>query len=391
MHDILKVALLLNPAFEYDRGIMRGIAHYFNLHGGWQLYRELGFSSTSVSLKGRLSWLKKWNPSGIIVRESEMLEDLIAWDLPLIVLPFKSRLSHLPRIIADDHGIGKMAGKYFTDRGFQHFGFCGFDDLFWSQDIQEGFCQILLKKGIKTHIYQPPKTKSKRWGGNEQSYLIKWLRQLPKPAAILAVVDERADQLMEACYSEGLFVPDEVAILGVDNDETSCALSKIPISSLVSNTEKAGYQAATLLHRFMNGERMNAQQIIVENLHIVTRQSTNVFAINDPEVKRAVRFIHTHSNVRFGVKDVANEVAINRRHLERKFKNTMGRSIYSEIRRTRIEAVTHMLQKTNMSIAKVAAACGYESVRHMDLNLKKEKGMSALAYRKKYGVIAWTI
>jgi LacI family transcriptional regulator len=201
----------------------------------------------------------------------------------------------------------------------------------------------------------------------------------------MACNDDRGRQVLEACKIADLHVPEEVAILGVDNDEMVCDLSNPRLSSIALNLERSGYEAAELLDKLMAGnKKMANQKIIAQPTHVVTRQSTNILAIEDSDVAQAVRFIRQHSKEMLQVDDVAKTVGISRRGLERRFRIALKRSVFNEIKRVRAEQVARMLVETNQSIGQIALALNYPGIEHISRFFRKEKGMSPLAYRKKY-------
>jgi len=181
-------------------------------------------------------------------------------------------------------------------------------------------------------------------------------------------------------------VPDEVAVIGVDNDELICDLTTPPLSSIALNHEKAGYRAAQLLDKMMAGKRVDSKSIIsLEASHVVTRQSTDVLAIDDQEVAKALRFIHQHSNEAIQVSDVADIVTVSRRVLECRFREVLNRSVHDEIRRARVERASRMLVATDLTVSQIVLRLGYPSDKHTTRQFRKEKGMTPLQYRKKFG------
>jgi len=384
MPQTAKVILLIDNSREYDRGILRGIARYNSTHAPWMSYHELAYLTKPMAWKSKLSWFKRWNADGIIVRDEKGIDELIAMDLPIIVLPNTRPYPNLPHLVGDDARIGRMAAEYFVGRGFEHFAYCGFNDLWWSQVTAESFTEAVLKAGYEAYVYEQPKTQRKRIAGIEEDYIAEWLKPLPKPVAVLASVDERAQQVAKACRINGLHVPHEVAILGVDNDETICRLSNPLLSSISQDSEKAGYEAAALLTRLMAGEKMANQRIVVEATHIVSRQSTDILATEDSRVNKALSYIFEHSMEQINVDNVVRAAATNRRTLERCFRRIVGRSVHSQIRYVRIERVTESLMEANETISQIAFACGYDNVKQMERHFVKEKAMSPLAYRKKH-------
>jgi LacI family transcriptional regulator len=200
----------------------------------------------------------------------------------------------------------------------------------------------------------------------------------------MACNDDRGEWVIEACKIAGLSVPDNIAIIGVDNDQLICDLCSPPLSSIVMNVEKAGYEAAALLDKMMSGEKIHNSEIPIQPTHVAVRQSTDTLAINDSDVVAAIRFIRSHSKDVIQVNDVVNVVPLSRRVLEKRFRSILGHSIFDEIRRVRVEQIIQMLAETEMSVSEIAQVLGFPDVAHVSRYFSKEKGMSPLAYRKQY-------
>ena len=192
-------------------------------------------------------------------------------------------------------------------------------------------------------------------------------------------------QNLKAPKLANLKVPDEVAVVGVDNDDLVCELYHPTISSIALNAERAGYEAAGLLDRMMTGEKMANQKIMVQPTYVVARQSTDILAIEDPDVISAMRFIRQHAKEPIQVSDVVKAIATSRQGLYQKFQKNLGSSINQEIRQVRIKIITRMLVETNLPVSRIAMALGFTSIDHIARYFKKEKGMGLLAYRRKYG------
>jgi len=288
-------------------------------------------------------------------------------------------------ISSDSNTIGKLAAEHLLDRGFTNFAYCGFDHLSWSRDRGEGFGKRVAKAGFETNFYEQPRTLNKRLWENEQNLMADWLKSLPKPVGLMACNDDRAQQVIEACKMANLRVPEQIAIVGVDNDEFVCDLSETPISSIPLNNEQAGYEAAQLLHRVMAGEKIRHRDIVVQPTHVVTRQSTDILAIEDSDVAVALRYIRQHSRDIIQVNDVLNVVTVGRRTLEEKFHKIIGRSIYAEITRVRINQISRAIVETNQPISQIASLFGYSSTAHIARYFRRVKGMTPLEYRKQYG------
>jgi LacI family transcriptional regulator len=373
---------------------MRGIAQYSHIHGPWAFhverpgpgfYMEPGFYSKPTKKERALSYPKSWNVDGIITREPKKVQKIIATGLPtIIVIQLEEPIRGLPNIINDNISTGRMAAEHLLDRGFKHFAYCGFNEMFCSRDRYESFSKRVAEMGFETHLYERPQSKIRSFE-DEQTIMANWLRSLPKPVGLMTFTDDRSQQVIDACKIVGVNVPDEVAVIGVDNDDLICDLSDPPLSSIAFNTERAGYEAAELLDKLMAGKKVVNQTIVVRPTHVVTRQSTNIIAIEDSVVAEAARFIRQHSRKMLQVNDVASAVMVSRCTLERRFRRALGKSVLKELKRVRTDQITQMLMETNLSVSQIASTLGYLSATHIARYFRQEKGISPLAYRKKYG------
>jgi len=380
MAKIRKVILLIETSRAYGRGLLRGITKYSRLHGPWVFYSEPG------GLEKALPHLKQWGATGIIMRDSRRGDEVTGMGVPVIVsVHLKEHIRGTPYIDTNGVRIGRMAAKHLLDRGFRNFGFCGYDELHWSRERSRNFSKKLAEVGFKVHIYKQPRAKTKRSWENEQTIIADWLKSLPKPVGLMACNDDRGRQLTESCKIAGLKVPEEVAVIGVDNDELVCELSDPPLSSVALNVERGGYEAAELLDKLMAGKKVKHQDIIVQPTYIVTRQSTDVLSIADSDVAEAVRFIRQNAKKPVQVSDVVDVVGLSRRVLEKQFRRVLGRPIHEEIRRVRTEEVIRMLIETNLSVSRISSSLGYAGVEKLSRYFQREKGMSPRAYRKQYG------
>lgn len=367
---------------------MRGIAKYSRLHGPWRFFRQ---PPTYIKINGRkeeMRRLKNWGAHGIIARDSvENIKEVIAMGLPTIIASsVREPFPGLPSAVDDCVTTGKMVAEYLLDRGFRQFAYCGIDKMPWSQKRGESFAKTLAEAGFKTNFYKQPKSQVNRLWENEPAFMVEWLKSLPKPAGLMTCADHRSEQIIEACEIAGLRIPDQIAVIGVDNDELICELSNPPLSSVAINFERVGYEAAELLDKLMaRKEKMAGQRIVARPTHIVTRQSTDILAIEDHEVANAVQFIRQNSSQVIQVIDVVAATALSRRVLERRFRQILGRPILSEIRRVRVERIAIILVETDQPITQIALNLGYTSIEHIARYFRQEKGMSPKAYRKQYG------
>jgi LacI family transcriptional regulator len=378
MKKIPKIALLIETSREFGRSFLYGVARYSRTHGPWIFYKETG------GLERSIPKIKDWGADAVMTRTIKDVEQLHSLNIPIIYVIHHERSdSPYPSVITDSENIGRMAAEHFLDRGFRNFAFCGFDEMSWSVQRGEFFEKYLKKAGFSVNVYtQPPSKVLQRWE-NEQRLLAEWIKGLPKPIAIMACNDDRGQHVIEACKAAGIKIPEEVAVLGADNDILVCDLCEPPLSSVALNTEKAGYDAAELLDKLMHGEKMTGQKILVEPTHIATRRSTDILSIQDPDVAEALRFIRNNCRAQITVDDVVESLPVSRRVLEKRFRKLLNRSVLEEIRKARTDAAARMLVETEMPIAQIAEKLGYTETAHLSRYFHKEKGVSPIAFRKR--------
>lgn len=374
------VVLPIESSRASGRNLLSGIANYARLHGPWTIYWEPG------GLDEIFHRLKNLNADGIIMRDSERLEAVLRFGFPVIIIEHHiSTIPDVVHLITDSQTIGRLAAEHLMQCGLKHFAYCGFDNKPWSLARSQSFNKSISKEGHSCSIYKQPKsTKTISWE-KEQKYAVDWLKTLPKPVGLMTCNDDRSQQVLQACKIADLKVPEEVAIIGVDNDELICNLSDPPLSSVSINFERAGYEAAAALDQMMKGEAINTIQILVHPTHIVSRQSTDITAINDQEVARAVNFIRNNAKANLGVDDIVKTTALSRRVLEKRFRKFLGRTILDEIHRVRTNQIAQMLVETNLSILEIAMTFGFQGTEHIARYFQKEKGLNLVSYRIKYG------
>ncbi len=390
MKKFPRVVLLIESSRTYGRELIRGITEYARVYGPWSFpwvfHRQNIFYMSRGTELDVTEELKRWHPDGIITRDSRGIEQMKKMNIPMFIsIAMKPPDYHFNNIIPDDPAIGIMAAEHFLERGFRHFGFCGFDYLYWSRQRCESFCRRIAKSGFRTNIYRQPKSHIRNTWYREEINLIKWLRELPKPVGILACNDDRAQHITSACVKAKIDVPYEAAVVGVDNDEQVCVTSNPPLSSVALDVEKAGFRASELLSKMMAGKKMTPQQVFVCPIKVVTRQSTNMVAVEDKLVAKALDFINQNAQRPLQLSDVAGAMHFSRSYLHRKFIKTLKRSVYEEIKRARINLISRMLLETDLPISDIAIRLGFNSGSHIARYFEQKMGMTPLKYRKLIG------
>lgn len=380
-----KIALVMESARQYERGIIRGIARYSELHGPWQFHRNIplvsGGSGTTPAA------LRRWGADGLIIRQSRDIRGFLALSLPTVVSPFKDYFPGYPNVLTDDRAVGRLGARHLIDRGFRRFAYCGMDRMFfWSADRGAGFCTAVADAGLAVSRYAPPlKSRTFVWS-REQRHMLAWLASLATPVGLMVCNDDFCLCVIEACRIAGYRIPDDVAIVSVGNDEMVCELTFPPLTSISLNTGRGGYEAAANLDAQLAGKTPGAD-ITIEPLRVVARQSSDVLAVDDPEVAAAVRFIRTNAARAIQVADVVDATAVSRRELYDRFSRALGRSIYGYMQAVRTARVAKLLIETTLPVSRIAAACDFPDEKNFARFFRTQKGTSPLKYRRRHGVM----
>lgn len=377
-----RVALLVETSREYGRGLLRGIIRYQQEHGPWSIYfKPHGLNEPPPP------WLANWQGDGILARidNRPMADAVLPAKIPVIDLRASFRDLELPIVGIDNHLVVKLAIEHFLERAHRNFGFYGTPrGEHYYQDIRATrFVEALHERDLSCSVYEHPRAVL-TWE-QEQAHLAKWLRGLPKPVGVMTCHDDRGQQLLDACLRAGIAVPDDIAILGVDNDPFLCNLSTPPLSSIDVNPDNIGYEAAAQLDRMMKGQKMSSDDISLPPRGIVTRQSTDVMAIDDPHVVKFMQIIRARACEGGNIEDLLQQVPVSRSALFRRFKKLLGRSPKEEMTRVRMERAKELLRETRLSVADVADRIGYSESKYFIEVFSRSTAMTPLRYRRKFG------
>ncbi|MFH1195029.1 MAG: DNA-binding transcriptional regulator [bacterium] len=372
-----KIVLLVETSRAFGRQLIMGIARFSRLNGPWSFYKE------PIDLKSSIPHLTSWKPDGIIMRDTLIPKELLKLKIPTILAIHCSKYPRdLAVIKTDSNAIAKMASEHLLSKGLQNFAFCGFKNFDWSNERGCYFDYFIKEAGCKIYNYIQPKSVKKIDWKNEQQHVSNWIKTLPKPIGIFACNDDRGQHILEVCKMINIKVPDDVAVIGVDNDPMICEIGDPPLTSIALNVESAGYNSAQLLSELMSGEKMTGQQILVSPTNIIQRQSSDILAVDDADVSAALRFIRANARNKILVKDIVKATRIGRRTLEQRFGKTIHSSIYNEIRRVRVEMISQMLIETDMPVSQITSLFNFTDVEHISRYFKKEKGLGLREFRK---------
>lgn len=374
-----QVALLVDTATDWGRRMIRGIARYAQEQGGWDIWLE----QRCQRAPGRLP--PGWRGEGIIARVADRAMARYLRAAPgKVVNVSAARIPGVdfPTVTADIHAAALLAVQHLLDQGFRHFGYYAPLGLSYVEIHYEGFVQALAEVGLSCslHAAQRRMLAKNAWRKRHKA-LERWLAELPKPVAVLTWTSDRGREVLYACRALGLLVPEQVAVLGGDEDSLLCETCNPPLSGVALTSERIGYEAAALLDRMWKGEKPPAEPILIEPTRVVVRQSTDTLAIDDADLARAVGFIRAHVSDPIQVSDVLRAVPVSRSWLERQFQKALRRTPAEEIRRVHLERAKQLLAGTDLPVPQVAAASGFRSREYLAYAFKQATGLTPREYR----------
>ncbi|MHB8901503.1 MAG: XylR family transcriptional regulator, partial [Thermoguttaceae bacterium] len=310
------VALLIETSRSYGRGLLRGVRRYLAEHGPWSVFMELRALDSATPL-----WLNKWRGDGILTRTgTRSLADAVRRaKVPVVELRSPRLNPAAPWVGVDNHAMGKIVADHLMQRGFRHFGVYEIGTEIYFDERRTNFIDTVSAAGCTCSTYNPDGASENpvAWEKHQED-LARWVSGLPKPVGIMACTDQLGFFLLEACVRAGIAVPEEVAVVGVENEESLCMMAVPTLSSVHFNAERVGYEAASVLNRMMRGEQPPREPILIEPLGVVVRGSSDAMAIEDRQIALAVRFIREHACDGISVCDVVRHVPLSRSGLERR-------------------------------------------------------------------------
>lgn len=371
--------MLIETSNSYARELLHGVREWVREHGPWAIrLTEQGRGAAAPA------WLRGWDGDGVIARveNTRIGRELLATGLPVIDVSAALPRLVFPRVATDAEGAARLAATHLIERGLRHFAYCGDRRFHWARRRGDAFAEATRAVGGRCPQFTP------RLGpvDVEVGEIAEWLKTLPRPVGVLASLDLRGQQVLAACRLAGLVVPEEVAVIGVHNDELLCELCDPPLSSVIPNAQRAGHAAAALLARAMAGKKVPLALHEIAPLGVAARQSTDLAAVGDPKLSGAVRFMREQAAGGANVADVLRAVPMARTTFERRFKAVLGMTPHSHLRKLRIERVQHLLVSTRLPVREIAASLGFEHPEYLSAMFRRECGLRPLEFRARYGV-----
>lgn len=373
-----KVALLIETSNRYGRDLLYGVRDWMQQGDRWAI--RFTEQARLAPLPG---WLREWEGDGIIARvdSPRIAAALRQTGRPVVDVSAERDASEFPRVSVDNAAVARLAAEHLIARGLRRFAYFGDAQFLWSRERGREFRRRLAEDGRACAEFAVRARGVRPGSDAEIRAMADWLADQPRPLGVFACYDSRARHVLEACQLRGWAVPDEIAVLGVDNDEVLCELSTPPLSSVQPNARRTGFEAAELLSRMMRGERPGRLTRRVEPVRVVERQSTDAVAVADSKVAAAVRYIREHVGDGIDVGDVLRAVPMSRTLLERKFQAALGRSPHREILQQRIARARYLLAESDVAIAAVAELAGFGDASYLSVVFRRETGESPRAYR----------
>lgn len=372
------VALLIETSLASGRDILRGIARYVREHESWALYHE------PHGLTDRLPrWLSRWKGDGIIARiQTQAMAAAIARSgIPAVDVLGVEPSRAFPLVHVDNGAVARMAAEHLRERGLENFGFFGIEAENWSQERYAAFSAAVAPNPVALYELPRQALMSRSWDKAEDR-LARWVAQLPRPAGVLICSDQRGAHFLEACRRAGVVVPDEVAVIGVDNDEPLCEACDPPLSSVQPGHARVGYEASALLDRLLHGVSIPREPTLLPPQEIVARLSTDTLAVADRALVAALRLIREHGHRGLTVEALTRHVGISRSVLQRRFRAVLKRSIHDEILAARIKQARELLTKTDLPLATVAERAGFTHQEYMGAVFKARLGTTPARLRR---------
>ena len=375
------VALIVETSKIYGREILLGIAQYVRLNGPWSLYTaERGQDDDEPS------WLADWAGDGIITRglDMKLCRAAAARGIPVISLRNLVEKPDFPTLFPDQTLIVSRIIDHFLERGFQNLAYVGVHGhRGWERLRREAFLKLLAAKGCSNVSIRPSLADPNLSWEQQQETIASWVKTLPTPVGIIVSHDTQGIQLLDACRRAGVRVPDDVAVVSVDNDPVLCEVATPPLSSLDQNVQKLGFEAASMLDQMMRGKKYAKQNYYFDPGQVVVRQSSDVLAVGDAKLAKSIRFVRENACKGIDVNAIAKAAGMSRRSLEKKFVEQIGRTPLEEVQEIRFRRMRQLLLETDYVLPQIAELTGFQYQEYMVRFFKKRAGMPPGEFRRK--------
>jgi len=379
-HLAPQVAIFIETSKTFGRGILKGISTYSRTHGPWSIFIDEWGPATSLP-----DWVMNWEGDGIIarVRSQQMAERLQQSGVPIVDTLHQVSGLNQPGVYSDDIAIAELAFEHLLDRHLRHFAFVGVERSNWSHRRRDAFAAIAHRNGHECELYAPLSRRRfvESWNGGQED-LGDWLESLPKPVGLMAAHDLRALCVLDACRRRKIAVPEQVAVVGVDNDDVFCEVIDPNLTSISHQAEKIGYEAAALLDCLMKGQAVPSSPLMLPPRNLVPRRSTDIIAVDDLAIASAMEFIRRNACTEINVALISQHVNLSRRSLERRFMKFVGKTPHQLIAEERLRRAKQLLIDTDFTLEKIAAMAGFSSAAYLSVIIKENEDCTPTEFRR---------
>ena len=382
---MIRVLIISDFTESFAHKLLAGLVDYSRANEQWIVRRMPPEYKAQIGIPGVIRIAKEWDVNAVI-GQFEPTDDIGLFaeaGIVAIAQDYKKKFTTIPNVTGDYLGTGKMAARFFIDRGFRNFGFFGFNDVCWSDERCDGFRREIEAAGYGDSFYAYRMQEIDMVWYYQRNRLREWLLSIPKPIAIMACDDNQGANLIEACHSVGIRIPSEVSVMGVDNDETLCSLGSTTLTSIQVDIEEGGRQAAALVERLVADPSAPVEDVVLKPVKIVGRMSTAAFATDDQQILKALLFIHKNALKKISVSDVMTEAALSRRLLERRFKEVTGKTLYEYITDQKLKYFAEQLEETDEQVINIALSMGENDTKSISRRFKQLYGCTPMEWREK--------
>ena len=382
---MIRVLIISDFTESFSHKLLAGIVDYSRQKEQWIVRRMPPEYKAQIGIPGVIRVAKEWDVNAVI-GQFEPTDDIGLFaenGIVAIAQDFKKKFTSIPNITADYLGTGRMAARFFIDRGFRNYGFFGMNDVCWSDERCDGFRREVEAAGFGDSFYSYRMQEIDMVWYYQRNRLREWLRMIPKPIAIMACDDNQGANLIEACHGIGIKIPEEVSVIGVDNDETLCSLGSTTLTSIQIDIEEGGRQTAALVERLVADPKAPVEDVVLRPVKIVGRMSTAAFATADQQILKALLFIHKNALKKISVSDVMTEAALSRRLLERRFKAVTGKTLYEYITDQKLKYFAEQLADTDEQVINIALSMGENDTKSISRRFKQLYGCTPVEWREK--------
>lgn len=386
---MVRLLLMTDLSESYGIDMLKGILSYAG--HDWLIHKLPPAFKQIYGFDAVLKWAIRWKADAIIGRfdKDDPVEKFQKNGIYAIAQDYKQRFEQIPNLTGGYFEAGAMAADFFLNKGFKNFAFFGHNNVVWSEERCAGFRKYLSDHGVQPsaiNVYTDDRFSNDLL--DFDSGYTNWISSLPKPVAVFCCDDNEANRLIDICNWKGIKIPEEVAIIGVDDNELVSVLCTPPLSSISLDVLNAAKEAASKIDRAVNGDHYwDNEDILVKPIEVVARLSSDIFPTDDEVVVKALKYVSQSYSTHINVSDVVAQVPVSRRVLEVRFRSETGRSILQYINEVRMDHFAQLLVSSEDSVENLASLVGFDDPSNIARVFRRRYGKTPSQYRKEKQVI----